>query len=298
MTDHISRIRDLFAAASDRILVVSAYVGETAVANLLDASSAVADRALYARWDTDDIASGASDWRVWDVAKDRRVPFFACPRLHAKMYIADGRAVVGSANATAAGLGLAANANLELLIEVDAHHPMVIDTLNVVRETATLATPFGPDAATRQPNSPERDDDPTTRIWLPASDPVLFLNALTGRAAHDDLTRQDCDGLSLAATAESSRQTIREAVRDLTAFRIVRHEFETRMNPMGLSDLRALLATRVNADLACLNEDGLIRLAGWLGQFGANTLSTPSPSAPQIQLNPGMLLGSDDEFDA
>ena len=296
MTEHLSRICDLFAAATSRVLVISAYVGQAAVAELLDASRGAAERAVYARWEIDDVACGASDWRVWDIAAERNVPFFACPRLHAKMYIADDRAFIGSANATAAGLGLGANSNLELLIEVDAHHARVMEVVRVARETSALASPIGPDIAMRQRSSQEQHDRPNILIWLPRSDPSLFLKAMTGRTPHDDLTRQDCEIMGLSSSANSSRHAIRETVRDMTAFRIVRREFETRMTPMGLSDLRALLVSCVSADLSHMKDDDVVLLARWLGQFGANTLTTPSASGRELQLMPGMMLGSDDEF--
>ena len=296
MTGHLSRIRDLFAAATSRVLVVSAYVGQAAVTELLDASTGAAERTVYARWEIDDVASGASDWRVWDIAAERGVPFFACPRLHAKIYIADNTALVGSANATGAGIGLSANANLELLIEVDARHASVMEVIRIAQETSALASPIGPDVVMRQRNNQEQHEKPNMPIWLPRSDPSLFLKTMTGRTPHDDLTHQDRETVGLPSSAECSRHAIREAVRDMTAFRIVRREFETRMIPMGLSDLRALLVSCVSADLSHMKDDDVVLLARWLGQFGANTLTTPSASGRELQLMPGMMLGSDDEF--
>ena len=295
MRDHISHISSFLAAASERVLILSAYVGRAAVAELLGASTTAAERALYARWEVDDIASGASDWQVWDVAKECNVPFFACPRLHAKIYVADDRALVGSANATAAGLGLAANPNLELLVEVHARHASIADVLRIADETSVSARPIGPDAA----SSPSHDDPSQSQhvpIWLPKSDPALFLKAMTGRTGHDDLTRQDRETIHLPP-AESSRHAIRAALRDLTAFRLVRDEFQTRMTPMALSELRALLATSVGSGLSLLQQDELALLARWLGEFGANTVCTPSLPGQEIQLVPGTLLGSEEEFD-
>ena len=297
LTDHFSHIRGLFEAAKDRALIISAYVGHAAVAQLLDASAAAEERAVYARWNIDDVASGASDWRVWDVADERNVPFFACPRLHAKMYVADNRALVGSANATGPGLGIVANANLEVLVEVDTSHTGVMGVIEAARETSALASPIGPDIADRQRTSQEEDDGLHVPIWLPKSDPGLFLRAMVGKGPHNDLSRQDRESVSLPPFASPSRAIIRKVLRDMTAFRIVRREFETRMTGMGISELRTLLASRVSANLAHLKDDDVVLLVRWLGQFGANTIATPSARAENLQLMPGTLLGSDDEFD-
>ena len=297
MTKNLAGIRALFAEATDRVVILSAYVGQAVVADLLDVSAGATERVLYARWQINDVASEASDWRVWDVAAERGVPFFACPQLHAKIYIADDRAFVGSANATGPGFGLGAKANLELLIEVDAGHASIMEVVRVAQETSELASPLGPDIAKAQRSGQEDSDAPNLPVWLPRSDPYLFFKAITGRGSHNDLTRQDLESIGLLFSANSSRQEIREALRDMTAFRIVRREFETRMKPMGLSDLRALLVRCVSPDLARMKDDDVFLLARWLGQFGANTLTTPSASGQKLQLTNGMLLGSDDEFD-
>lgn len=278
-------------------MIISAYVGQAVVAELLDLSAQATKRALYARWDIKDVASGASDWRVWDVASARSIPFFACSRLHAKIYLADDRALVGSANATGPGFGIGTEPNLELLIEVDAHHTSVMEVVQTVQDTAVIASPIGPDVTKAQTNGEEENGTPQMPIWLPRSEPQLFLNAMTGIGSHDNLTRQDCESMGLVPSGTYSRNAIRYALRDMTAFRIVRHEFETRMNPMGLSDLCALLVKCVGDGLAKLRSDDVLLLARWLGQYGANTIATPSPSGDELELNPGMLLGSDDEFD-
>ena len=118
LTDSLSRVRRLFTGARHRVVVVSAFVGAEALDKILESvPEEVEQIAVFARWDTNDIASGATDWQAWDVASRHAVPFYACPGLHAKMYIADEKALVGSANATARGLGFGGISNLELLIQ-------------------------------------------------------------------------------------------------------------------------------------------------------------------------------------
>lgn len=291
-------VRELFEGASARVLIVSAYVGEAAVRALLEVSDHIGERALFARWDVDDLALGASDWRVWDVAREHNVRFFACPRLHAKLYIADNRALVGSANATAPGLGMRNPSNLELLVEEDANHPRIAALVRYIEKTSAPAAPLGSDMATASSANGEREDDgmSTFPVWLPASEPREFLDVMRGKKPHNDLTSQDCKDAALANARPMSRHAIRLALRDMTAFRIVRMAFEERLSPMRLSELRTLLDDSLEGRFAHVDDASLSRLAAWLGAFGENTHAIPVLDSGELVLEPGPVLTSDDEL--
>lgn len=296
MNNNLSFVRELFSCARDRILIVSAYVSEAAIETLLDGSEAVDNRVVYARWEVRDIQSGASEWQAWDALQDRNVPFYACPGLHAKAYVADDRALIGSANATSAGLGLARNPNLELLVEIDANHSSIETLLDVVRKTAYEAPPFGPDAGSSHSEENSERGTHNSSIWIPKSEPLQFLDAMTGIIEHDSLSIEDSEHLNLAHLQHSSRDAIRDAVRNMTAFRIVSHEFQSRVKPMALSELRTLLSNNVSNDLANLSNKEISRLARWMGEFGTNTYASPTTQYSELLLMPGMLLGSDEEI--
>ena len=294
MTPWIARVKDLFAGANDRVCIISAYVGRRAVADLLAATREGVQMEVYARWALSDLASGASDWRVWDVAAEHRVPLFACPRLHAKLYVADDRALVGSANATAQGLGIGGVPNLELLYEVDANDPAIMEVVEVVRQESALASPVGADVTEGQTKAgPNEVDVP---FWLPRSDPESFLKATAGQAADDEKTRRDREFVGVRCGAPSARSEIRKAIRDMTAFRVVRIEFDTRMTQMGPSELRALIQRRLAYDLTNVANSDIQLLARWLGHFGENTTMEPSAPSDEPSLTPGMMLGSEGEF--
>lgn len=296
MTPWISRVRNLFAVADDRVCIISAYVGSSAVAELLGATKASVRPAVYTRWALNDLASGASDWRVWDVTAEHDVPLFACPRLHVKLYVADDRALIGSANATRQGLGLGPNPNLEVLHEVDANAPAILEAIEIVRQESTLASPVGPDVIEGQVEGAANERGAGVPIWLPRSDPDSFLRATAGLTADDDQTRRDRERIGVHRGTRSARNEIRKALRDMTAFRVVRVEFETRMTQMGASELRALMERRVTPDLSTVADSDIHLLARWLGHFGENTTMEPSAPGSEPRLTPGMMLGSEGEF--
>ncbi len=286
MTDSLSRIRRLFNGARNRVVVVSAFVGAKALDELLKAiPEGVEHVAVYVRWDTNDITSGATDWRAWDVASHHAVPFYACPGLHAKMYIADENALVGSANATTPGLGLGGISNLELLIPANADHEDVADVLATVEKRSSIAVPIGADAAEGVGEHLE------VPYWLPQIAPELFLDALAGKIPHTEETRATCKALELQE-GERSIGKIRLALGQKTAFRVVRQVFSGRLLSMKEEELQRLLSERIDSGFADLSKESIELIVRWLGRFGENTHLSPHEEGSGLVLSPGRVLTS------
>lgn len=279
MSDGLSRVCALFGRARERVIVVSAYLGVTVLEEVLDSvPKSVPSVAIFARWELQDVASGATDWRAWDVAKDRGVPLYACAELHAKMYVADNEALVGSANATASGLGLGGRGNIELLMPTDTSQPDVSWVLAATRRGSVEATPFGVDAIDyAEPGSV------TTPIWIPEVNPDVFLDAVLGRVPATEAMRRTAAKLHISRGSSGVDVALRTAVRATTAFRAVRKEFDTRQVPMTVAELRDLLVRRVDSRCSSLSSEQLALLVQWIGRFGANTHSrTPDKGLPQL----------------
>ena len=288
MTDSLSRICALFRQARKRVVVVSAFLGEFALDRLLRAvPSEVETSRVYARWSLEDVASGATDWRAWDVAMRHSVPLYECPRLHVKMYIADNRALVGSANATGRGLGLGGNGNLELLVEVDADEPMVTAVLAEVVKSSSEARPFGADTETTGRIS-EAGGIPG--IWLPNVRPEVFEQAFRGRTSHSAKTRDVLDRLRLIES--DSFRALRKALAQTTSFRAVGRAFEGRLVPMYMDEILELLAARVDPRLSDVSRAQVSLLVRWLGYFGSNTHLGTGPDGESLALFPGERLTS------
>jgi len=289
----LRQIQALFARAKKRVIIISAFVGSEALESLLQAAAQAPERKVYVRWDRHDIASGASDWRSWDVARRHKAPMFRCPGLHAKAYISDSEALIGSANATTPGLSGPPNGNLELLVPTGADTAQVEAVVRRVQETSFLAPPIGGDIVRHEPRPSGHGEDSETAhpVWLPRSAPDLFLKAMTGNAPHDKESAQDKEALRLAESV-SGRDEIRKAVFDATVFRVVRFAFEDRVLPMNISELRTVLANQVSPAIQQLSKESMGRLCQWLGEFGENTVMTPTTDPSLAQLVPGKLLGS------
>ena len=288
MNDPLSRICALFQQARTRVLVVSAFLGKAALDRLLQAvPDEVETSGVYARWSLEDVASGATDWRAWDVAIRHNVTLYECPRLHVKLYIADNRALVGSANATGRGLGLGGSGNLELLVEVDADEPMVSAVLAEIVGSSAEARPFGADAVT---TGRARETGSVPDIWLPDVRPDVFEEAFRGRSSHSAKTRDTLDGLRLMES--DGFAALRKALRNTTCFRAVWHAFEGRLVPMYMDEILELLATRVDPTIHEVSRAKISLLVRWLGHFGSSTHLGTGPDGMSLALYPGERLTS------
>ena len=286
MTDNLSRVCALFNHAQERVIVVSAYLGAGTLKQLLDSVPEVVTQVtVVTRWDFRDITSGATDWQAWDVARARSVSLRACPGLHAKVYIADEQALVGSANATASGLGGEGRGNLELLMPVAASQADVAQVLALAVQESTEAVPLGADASGYDSSG---NDVP---IWIPEISPGRFLEAFRGQKPHTDQTRKTCSVLRIPERHQDNA-LLRSAVQDTTLFRIVSHEFDTRPIPMTVDGLRDLLADKVDLVFGEMPTKRLAPLIHWLGYFGSNTHAVTSPGDLTPTLYPGGRLAS------
>lgn len=156
------------ATTTRAALVVAPFMKVDATRQILAAIPAtVRDVTLVSRWTTEEVASGVSDLEVLDlVAKRAGARLMLHPALHGKLYVADDRALVGSANATGRALGWHANPNLELLVPhpIDAHIESFLAELfaNASAATSALRQAMA-EAASRM-----RDEMPPRLVpWLP-----------------------------------------------------------------------------------------------------------------------------------
>ena len=283
--DCLSRVCALFRGARKSAIIASAYLGANTLERILDSVPQTVQVTVFTRWGAEDIVSGATDWRAWDVAKARSARLYACPRLHAKIYIADENALVGSANATASGLGVGDRGNLELLVPVRASQVDVARVLDLVAKESTEAVPIGFDATYE---GPVGDD---IAIWLPEIGPDSFVEIVQGRRPHTPQTRKMCAALRVLERQEDDT-LLRKAVRETTLFRIVSHEFDSRPTPMTVDNLRDLLADKVDAGFDKVSTERLTPLVHWLGRYGTNAHAVTAPSDAVPTLYPGGRLAS------
>ena len=107
--------------ATSSVQVITAYCKEASLKHLNSfINSSVLDKRLLVRFRLDDILKGSTDFSVLEYALNEGWRVYIRFDLHAKTYVVDNkRGLVGSANATGAGLGLVQGGNMEMATLVD-----------------------------------------------------------------------------------------------------------------------------------------------------------------------------------
>ena len=118
MTSPGDAVTELLGSAQRDAMVVAPFIRSVALERLLDAVPVGVEATIVTRWRPLDILTGASDLCVFDIAETRNSRLLLRHDLHAKLFVADERCLVGSANVTATALGWREPPNLELLAPV------------------------------------------------------------------------------------------------------------------------------------------------------------------------------------
>jgi hypothetical protein len=128
--------------AKGEVLLIAPFIKKAIFEELVAAVPiSVSKISCVTRWTPAEVAAGVSDPEIIEaVGKDERVSIGLCPSLHAKVYRAGDRCLIGSANLTGKATGRVPYANVELLVEASAGHPEVQRVLTQIESRSTAAT--------------------------------------------------------------------------------------------------------------------------------------------------------------
>ena len=125
------RLRALVKSARRDVLICSPFIKARALESVLAAIGGTIGVRIITRWRAAEVASGISDLEVFDLASRRPHTELALMNdLHAKLYLADGDGLAGSANVTATALGWTERCNVELLVPIKRSDPDVVRLLS------------------------------------------------------------------------------------------------------------------------------------------------------------------------
>jgi phosphatidylserine/phosphatidylglycerophosphate/cardiolipin synthase-like enzyme len=210
----------LLALARDAedLTIIAPFITVPGIHPILSALPPECPLAVFTRWRPDEVASGVSDPRVFDLISERGGTVALHPVVHAKAYVVGDRALVGSANVTANGLGWARPGAVEILVETSAEDPALAELVAVLRATSSMANETDRDAilaaAAALPTPPVRTPAGTAdhTDWLPTYRPPDVLWRVYAGQREDsvvDLVRPDLDALGVPSglTTEDSFNT-------------------------------------------------------------------------------------------
>lgn len=112
------RLKQLVSEARDEVLLCAPFIKRDVLENLIALIHDRVKLTVVTRWKAPEVAAGVSDLSVYELINDRESSNLKLlDELHAKLYIADDHALVGSANLTGKALGWSPAPNIEILID-------------------------------------------------------------------------------------------------------------------------------------------------------------------------------------
>ncbi len=127
----------LASSAKNKIILIAPFIKEPVLRAIVESASHKPNISVYTRWRPDEIALGVSDLEVFRLLEEGLLhKLFLNNPLHAKCYIFDDVAIVGSANLTQKALGLSPQPNLELSHQITAHDCEVVELLQILKKSS------------------------------------------------------------------------------------------------------------------------------------------------------------------
>ncbi len=135
---------ELIKNATSRIIIVAPYIKSVTIHHLLKKiPETVSELICVTRWLPGDIVSGVCDLEIFDdIMQLKSGQLRVHPHLHAKYYSNGQTTLVGSANLTSSGLGWNMPTNVELLVELSADFPGLLDWESRLLNSSVEVTPL------------------------------------------------------------------------------------------------------------------------------------------------------------
>lgn len=136
-----NQIRNLFLDEKDEVLIIAPFIKVGALKLLIADIPEDTKVRCVTRWLTGDVAAGVSDPEIIYILEERgNYSLELVNNLHAKLYVAGSKCLVGSSNISKHGLGEASDSNIELLVETETLNPHVSLLLDEIEQNKLSAT--------------------------------------------------------------------------------------------------------------------------------------------------------------
>lgn len=263
-------------AAQHQVILIAPFIKRGVLERCLDVIGEGVDVYVYTRWDAAEVAQGVSDPDI--ITLDRVNGVRLLPTLHAKAYLSDDRALIGSANLTQRALGITPGANVEVLIPASVDSPEVAALLLEVTTTAKPTNVNYADAVREQAQtltSQTDIDQPTNPFYPTCRDTTRVLALYHGSTSpHPGDVDAEADLLRL----NLPRGLQDHEVRELIASRLRHHPDLTQLYTAGSVNSATLQASAV-AHLGITHAEARRRvdtLVRWLQALDPDVRTQPA----------------------
>ena len=273
LLEHVGRARS-------EVLLCAPFIKAKVLKSLFDRLEPGLPVQVVTRWNAEEVAAGVSDLEVFEIVAARGgASLSLLDHLHAKLYVADGRVLAGSANLTAPGLGWSATSNLEILAGLPGDDPSVLRCLEAIRRArpATEDERSRVAAAAQSLNMPrlpagEDVDEGHSGTWLPRlGAPARLYNAYMAdrreRLTASALEAADHDLRALGIPPDLGRVDFEDSVRrSFVAMPAIRTILDAASSELRDDDGIRLVAALQRADDMAPEPQWLI-VREWMTHF-------------------------------
>ena len=289
------RLRTLLQTAHEHVLLSAPFIKAPALRILLASVPPAVEVRIVTRWRPMEVACGVADLEVFEIANDRpHTQLDLLDALHAKLYLADDKGFVGSANLTATALGWSDKNNLEILVPVtrsDDDVTRLLEQLETsIPATYAIRTKVESEASAisgirmDEGRGVAGDESEWARPWLPrCAAPQrlyeMYLNPGTDQGAENTRVDGALDLRDMQITNGLSKEQFEKAVRDIL---VLMPAFRDILNlvPKGLTDADgALMVGRVHSKLTKEQQHMQWRIVrDWIGTFFSDQFEVAAQS--------------------
>lgn len=169
-SSHGHRIRELFGTAKESVAIIAPFIKKGALCSLTEVVGPDIRLRCVTRWLPEEVATGVTDPSIiYELQKRGNYSLTIVDSLHAKMYIADDRCLIGSVNTTNKGFGDVDNSNIEILVESSVDDPDIKKTLSDIDQSEKVATIEMAEKIMMLATSLPQRDVNVDKFWFPRS---------------------------------------------------------------------------------------------------------------------------------
>lgn len=254
---------------------------------------------VLARWQLGDLNSGASDLESYLYLKENNIPFFVMQNFHGKIYgVNPGGVLIGSANLTNLGFGLAQKSNEEVCVFLSDQAEKNFQYINNLFEEAVLVTDeiferinefiklekFKKTDFIQWPDEIFKLLMPTKKIHQLIIDDMFHSN-LNSRIVADDVDIQhDLSLLSISEQDLSNKNFVKKCFLKSKAYLWLSQSLRSAKSPMYFGELTAKLHNDLLNDPKLYRKDVkhlLQNLLSWISEFAQDQIVIDKPSYSQ-----------------
>jgi hypothetical protein len=132
-------LEEFLKNTNKELIIIVPFITVNALSILLKNIKPNTKIIIVTRWRLVDLIMGVSDINVFNYLKSFNATLYFKNDIHLKVFIKDKKEmIIGSANLTMPGIGVAKKSNIEAIVNLDASSKDIVEIFNIIRESTEV----------------------------------------------------------------------------------------------------------------------------------------------------------------